>query len=358
MNNTEPQPNGAPDQRSVAASARMPEIAQKGQETDEARGRQEGAAAQDWAQAEQANQKKLVPAQPPSAADQKAGTNSGTTAKTTKTGFIAGVIIFVILTAIAVGIGIGCLWNGTGKERLRLVLYGNVDLRQVELAFNNSERITEVLVQEGDKVKHGQILARLDTSRLVPELEGARADLVNARQQWERLTTVSKLTTGRAISQQDLDAAKAALDISQARTTLSERKLADAELMSPCDAVVRTRILEPGEMSSPQRAVLDLSITNPKWIRAYVSETDLGNVQQGMKASIAADSFPGRTLSGWVGFISSIAEFTPKTVQTQELRPNLVYEIRVFVEDPHDDMRLGMPATITLEMHPSVHDRP
>jgi HlyD family secretion protein len=267
-------------------------------------------------------------------------------------------VILVVLAAVAVGFGIGRLGRNSEKDQDRLVLYGNVDLRQVELAFNNSERIAEVLVQEGDKVTRGQILARLDTSRLQPQAASAKADLVNAEQQWKRLSALAKLTTGRAISQQDLDSAKAALDMAQARLTVAEQKLADAELVSPRDAVVRSRLLEPGEMISPQRPVLDLAITDPKWIRAYVSELDLGKIHQGMKASISVDSFPGRIFSGWVGFISSVAEFTPKEVQTEELRPSLVYEVRIFVQDPQDEMRLGMPATVSLELNPAARSQP
>ena len=296
------------------------------------------------------------------------------------------------------------------------MLYGNVDLRQVDLAFNNSERIAEVLVQEGAKVERGQVLARLDTSRLKPQaataaavveaqqavvdklhrgsrpqeiaqaqanVASARADHVNAQQQWRRLTALTEVTTGRAVSEQDLESAKAAMDASLARLEVAEkaldlaeigprkediaqgeaqlradqsqlellrRQLADAELVAPSDAVVRSRLLEPGEMVSPQRPVLNLAILDPKWIRAYVPESDLGRIHSGMRASISTDSFPARALSGWVGFIASVAEFTPKTVQTPELRSSLVYEIRVFVQDPQDEMRLGMPATVVLQL--------
>jgi HlyD family secretion protein len=212
----------------------------------------------------------------------------------------------------------------------------------------------------------------------------AKADQVNASLQWRRVKALSGLTTGKAVSQQDLDSAKAALDSAEARLAMAQKgldlsvigpraediaqgeaqlrvnqaqldllrqKLADAELVSPSDAVVRSRLLEPGEMITPQRAVYNLAITNPKWVRAYVSDPDLGKIHPGMKASIGADSFPGRAFSGWVGFISSVAEFTPKSVETVELRSSLVYEIRVFVEDPQDEMRLGMPATVSLELN-------
>jgi HlyD family secretion protein len=116
--------------------------------------------------------------------------------------------------------------------------------------------------------------------------------------------------------------------------------------------------LEPGEMAAPQRPVLNLAIIDPKWVRAYVAETDLGKIHTGMKASISTDSFPGQALSGWVGFIASVAEFTPKSVQTEELRSSLVYEVRVFVQDPSDEMRLGMPATVLLELAPSTRNKP
>jgi HlyD family secretion protein len=334
---------------------------------------------------------------------------------------IAGTLV---LAAVALALVLFSFGRKSEKDGDRLSLYGNVDLRQVELAFNNNERIAEVLVQEGDKVAHGQILARLDTSRLKPQVAvaaagveaqeaavqrlhngsrpeeiaqaqanvaSAKADLLNADQQWQRLTALAKLTTGRAISQQDLDGAKAALDGAQARLAVAEkaldlsaigprkediaqgeaqlranqaqlellrRQLGDTELVSPCDAVVRSRLLEPGEMASPQRPVFNLAITDPKWIRAYVSEVDLGKLHPGMKASVSADSFPGRTFSGWVGFISAVAEFTPKAVQTEELRPSLEYEVRVFVQDPKDELRLGMPATVQLALNQAAQGRP
>ena len=333
------------------------------------------------------------------------------------------IVGLVVLAAIAIGFGLGRVGRNPEKDQDRLVLFGNVDLRQVDLSFNDSERIAEVLVQEGAKVTRGQVLARLDTSRLKPEaataeavveaqqavveklhhgsrpqeiaqaqanVASAKADQVNARQQWVRMTALTKLTTGRAISEQDLESAKDAMDSAQARLEVAEkaldmaqigprkedvaqgeaqlranqsqlellrRQLADSELVAPSDAVVRSRLLEPGEMVSPQRPVLNLAILDPKWVRAYVSEPDLGRIHAGMKASVSTDSFPGRALSGWVGFISSVAEFTPKTVQTPELRSSLVYEIRVFVQDPQDEMRLGMPATVQLHLDPAARSQ-
>jgi HlyD family secretion protein len=302
---------------------------------------------------------------------------------------------------------------------LELVLYGNVDLRQVELAFNNSERIAAVLVQEGDRVKTGEILARLDTGRLWPQVreaearvaaqrevveklhhgsrseeiaqaranvESAKADAINAGAQYKRRKTLAQ---NSVISQQDLDNAKAALDVANAKLALNQKaldlaiagpraediaeaeaelngdeaqldllrqELADAELVAPVDAVVRARLMEPGEMAAPEKPVLSLAVINPKWVRAYVAEPDLGKLQTGMAASVTVDSFPDRQFQGWVGFVSPVAEFTPKTVQTAELRTSLVYEVRVFVKDPVDQLHLGSPASVHLIA--SVNARP
>jgi len=325
-------------------------------------------------------------------------------------------ILIALLVVLAVGGGLAWWFSQRGAETAELVLHGNVDLRQVQLSFNNSERIAAVLIEEGDRVRKGQLVARLDTSRLEPQVaqaeaqvaaqrevvarlhngsrpeeiaqaranvESAKASVVKARSNYERLKSAAEISAGRAVRQQDVDDAKAALDVAQAQLAVNEKaldlavigprkediaqneaqlrgneaqlallrqQLADAQLIAPVDAVVRTRILEPGDMASPQKPVFSLAITDPKWIRAYVSEPDLGKVHSGMTASIMVDSFPKRRFEGWVGFVSPVAEFTPKTVQTEELRTSLVYEVRVFVKDPSDELRLGMPATVYLNL--------
>jgi HlyD family secretion protein len=324
--------------------------------------------------------------------------------------------ILIVLLILIGAATVGLTWWLTRRENnsRELVLYGNVDLRQVQLSFNNSERIAAVLVQEGDRVRKDQLVARLDTRRLEPQVAqaeaqaaaqrqvvqrlrsgsrpeeiaqaranvaSAKADAENARQQYERIKSAAEMSAGRAVRQQDVDTAKAALQVAEAKLVVNQRaldlavigprkediaeaearlraeeaqlallrqQLVDAELLAPMDGVIRTRVLEPGDMASPQKPVFSLAITDPKWVRAYVSEPELGKIHEGMSAAVAVDSFPNRRFEGWVGFISPVAEFTPKPVQTQELRPSLVYEIRVFVKDPSDELRLGMPATVYL----------
>jgi membrane fusion protein PltH len=329
-------------------------------------------------------------------------------------------LIVAIVILAAAGVTAWWLVGRTPSQR-ELVLYGDVDLRQVDLAFNDSGRIAALDVQEGDRVKRGEILARLDTSRLEPQVdeaeataaaerdvvarmhhgsrpqeiaearanvESAAADAANARRQYQRLKT---LAANGVVSQQDLDNAKAAMDVAAAKLDVNQKaldlavagprqediaqaeaelradeaqvaflrqQLADTQLAAPAEAVVRSRLMEPGEIASPQRPVFSLAVIDPKWVRAYVAETDLGKLRMGMAASIAIDSFPDQRFRGWVGFVSPVAEFTPKNVETEELRTSLVYEVRVFVKDPADQLHLGSPATVSIAIGGVSQDQP
>lgn len=317
---------------------------------------------------------------------------------------------FVLLVLVAAALA----WKVTqrGSDDAGLVLYGNVDLRQVSLAFNGSGRIKALAANEGDQVKAGQELGALDTKTLELEIAQAKAqlgaaeqvllrlrngsrpeeiaqaraklaagqaDFDNAKAQLARIHSANSSTEGRAVSSQDADSgeakqkvakanldsaakalalleagprkeeigeAQAKVEASRAQLALLEHNRDEAHLRAPVDAVVRSRLLEPGDMASPQKPVLSLALLHPKWVRAYVAEADLGRIKSGMAAQVSTDSHPGQSIAGRVGYISSVAEFTPKTVQTEELRTSLVYEVRVFVEDAQDQLRLGMPATV------------
>jgi len=317
----------------------------------------------------------------------------------------------IVLVAVAAAVAIAVYLHGA-PDSDELALYGNVELRQVSVAFNASERISEILVEEGDVVRKGQAIARLDTSRLSPQaamaeaqmaaqsaalerlrngsrpeeiaqarasLQAAKAEAINAGRQYERAKALQAVS---AVSRQAADDARAAAEVAKARVVVEQRalelaiagpraediaqaeaqlrmtqaqldllrrQLADAELAAPVDGVVRSRLMEPGEMASTTRPVVSIAVSDPKWIRAYVSEPNLGRVRPGMPATVVTDSFPDRPLRGRVGFISPVAEFTPRTVQTEDLRTSLVYEIRILVDDPEDLLRLGMPATVALQ---------
>jgi len=322
-------------------------------------------------------------------------------------------IVRPLLAVLVLGSLAGGAWFLVGRQpgasADQLVLYGNVDIRQVDLAFNGSERIARVLVQEGDRIKQGQLLAQLDTQRLQyavahdeaqvaaqrqvvdrmeagsrpEEIRKARADVDAAEAEARNAERVNqrlqRLLAKKVASQQDADDARAANDAAQARLKaarealalalagpreedkaaakatlrayeaqlgLARRELADAQLYAPADGIIQNRILEPGDMASPQRSVLTLALSNPLWVRAYVGEPDLGKISPGMNTVVTTDSYPDKRYRAWIGFVSPTAEFTPKSVETREVRTRLVYEVRVFVCNPQDELRLGMPATV------------
>ena len=105
-------------------------------------------------------------------------------------------------------------------------------------------------------------------------------------------------------------------------------------------------------MASPGRPVLTLALADPVWVRAYIPETDLGKIHPGMPAAVITDSFPDKRYPAWIGYISPTAEFTPKTVETADVRTHLVYQVRVFACNPANELRLGMPATVVVPLQP------
>ena len=140
------------------------------------------------------------------------------------------------------------------------------------------------------------------------------------------------------------------LKVDEAQLALAAEVLKDTELHATADGIIRNRILEPGDMVTPQTPVLTLALTNPVWVRTYVPETVLGKLALGLSADVSTDSYPGKTYRGWVGYISPTAEFTPKNVETPELRTRLVYQVRVYVCNPDNELRLGMPATAAIPL--------
>lgn len=322
------------------------------------------------------------------------------------------ILIVVVILAVVVALGAFWYYGRSSETPSTLTLYGNVDIRQVSLAFEGNGRLSSVKAEEGDQIKAGQILAQLDTTTLEwqkKEVEarldaqnetlrklrnGARpqeiaqaksrvvasqAEEKRAEQDWHRLTRLSKNTHGQAVSTQDLDLAKSTWEVTKAKvaevqealrlmeegsraediavaqaqmraleaqSALLKHQIEEGTLKAPVDAVIRSRLLEPGDIATPQKPVFTLALTTPKWVRVYVNETDLGRIKSGMIADIYTDTNPQKAIAGSIGYISSVAEFTPKTVQTEDLRTSLVYEVRVVVQDDGDALRLGQPVTV------------
>ena len=248
----------------------------------------------------------------------------------------------------------------------RLTLYGNVDVREVDLAFNVEGPIDVMHVEEGDRVGRGQVLAALEADRFIYDEASARARvreakarLVNARR---TLARQEKLFRGGNTSEQRLDDARQAVDATEAEiealeqaAALAAYRLDRTRLVSTVDGTVLVRIREPGAVVLGNSPVYSIAIDDPVWVRTYVDEPNLGRVFPGMTALVMTDTDPEAPYEGWVGFISPTAEFTPKTVETPELRTDLVYRLRVYVANPDRRLRQGMP--VTVELVPEVFDR-
>jgi HlyD family secretion protein len=320
----------------------------------------------------------------------------------------------IVAVAIVLTLGVGGLfayfYAREHDAPTGLTLYGNVDIREVELAFRVGGRLESLFVDEGDAIVAGQALGRIDAQPYrealavaVARVEQARANLAklerglrpaevqqaravvreaeasfeNARLELERQ---EGLLPRRATTQRDVDAARAnrdrtaatlaaarqglllaeegfrAEDIAVAKAELAavdaQREqlataLADTELAAPADGVVLARVREPGSMLAQGQPVLTLSLRDPIYVRAYVREPDLGHVRPGARAYVTTDSSPKR-YEGRVGFVSPRAEFTPKSVETASLRTDLVYRVRIVVENADDGLRQGMPVTVSI----------
>ena len=316
----------------------------------------------------------------------------------------------VLLAASAAAAAVLGWWLlAPGGETRRL--YGDVEIRQVDLAFNAEGRVMQMPNQEGDKVKAGQLLATLDDATYAnalalsearrdaaraqldlllagsryEDIDHARAALASAQAQLAHAKVSyirQQVLVGRgATPQQTLDDARMALDSAQAQVDGAQAQLTElingprkqeidaaraqyqeaeaqvalaqteeshTKLYSPVDGVVMTRVIEPGTVVLPSNTVYSIANTAETWVHAFAPETMLGRVAPGTKVTITGDTPGSKTYHGVIGYVSPMAEFTPKTVETPDLRTQLVYRFRVRVTDADDGLRQGMPVTVTL----------
>ena len=172
------------------------------------------------------------------------------------------------------------------------------------------------------------------------------------------------------ISDQDYDDAISSRDVfsanlkeAQAALGVAQTNLNDTELYAPADGTILTRIREPGTVVRQADPIYTLSLLSPVWVRAFVSEGQLGLIYPGMPAEVHTDTPGGQVYKGHIGFISPVAEFTPKTVETTQLRTDLVYRLRIIADNPDQGLRQGMPVTVKLPLRsqaakPNQEQRP
>ena len=242
-----------------------------------------------------------------------------------------------------------------------LVASGTVEATEAQLGFQAPGRIEEITVHEGDMVKQGQVLARLDTRETEARLAQARAQVRAAQvrlSEAERdLRRSRELLGGGAIGQEAYDKAQTAQKVArsdddQARAQVAalEAVLANMQVRASFDGIVTIRHHEPGEIVPAGTPILTIMNPHDRWVRIYIAENRLGALQLRGKASIKTDTYPSKRYAGEVIYIASQAEFTPKNVQTAEERVKLVYAVKVRVtEDPNFELKPGMPADVQLE---------
>lgn len=246
------------------------------------------------------------------------------------------------------------------RERGILILYGNVDVRQVDLGFRVLGRVVTMPFQEGDFVPKGTFMGALEERPYIDQvteaeatIESIKAALLNAEEIFQRR---QELVSEGGVSREDYETSLATRDslaanLKQAEAALlvAQKNLADTRVYAPTDGTILTRIREPGTVVNPGDPIYTLSILSPVWIRAYVPEPELGDIYYGMPAKVFTDTKGGPVYDGHIGFISPVAEFTPKTVETTQLRTDLVYRLRIIAENPDRYFKQGMPVTVKLE---------
>ncbi len=303
-----------------------------------------------------------------------------------------------------------CLIYFTGcfQEKKETKFYGNVDVRTVSLAFRVSGRLETLNFDEGEKLKKGDVIATIENSIFkenlnqinaqinlqeiqiqklekgyrIEEIEKSKAKLSEVKANLDRVNKdfqrAQTLLKSNSISEQSYDNTKAQAldlqaqydyaksslellqngyekeDILSAKATLESLKAQrnilqinynDTVLYSPVDGTIITKVYEAGSIVNSSQTIVEIAKSDEFWVRSYLSEKYLGLVKAGMKAVITTDG--NKTYEGVVSFISPLAEFTPKTVQTEDLRTDLVYRFRIIVNNVDDNLKQGMPVTIT-----------
>lgn len=271
-------------------------------------------------------------------------------------------ILFLILSLLIIGTLAGYKYYTYKKENSdELTLYGNVDVRQVDVSFRVLGRVDDMPFEEGDLIRKGTLVGKLEKQPYEDQVKQAEAQVASLQAQLENaevnLKRRDQLVGTQSVSKEDYENAlyaqkqlTANLKAAEANLGIARRNLSDTEVYSMQDGTVLTRIREPGSVLNPTEPIYTISILDPVWIRAFVDEKHLGQIYPGMPADVYTDTPNGKVFHGQVGFISPVAEFTPKTVETTSLRTDLVYRLRIYVNNPEWGLRQGMPVTVKLPL--------
>lgn len=223
------------------------------------------------------------------------------------------------------------------------------DWERAQTLYKNDDISTAQFDQYRNRFESAQAALKSAQEREALVLAGPRVEQINAQQaQVERARGALKAAEANAIEikrrEQDIQARRAEVSRSKASLALIDTQIGDTTAFSPVDGVVLVKSADVGEILAPGTTVMTVGDIDHPWLRGYVNETDLGKVKLGSIAKVTTDSYPGKTYTGHVTFISSEAEFTPKQIQTQQERVKLVYRIKIEIENPKRELKSNMPA--------------
>lgn len=272
----------------------------------------------------------------------------------------------VVLILIICGAGLVLWQQRLGQQTNGIKLFGNVDIRQVDISFQVGGVIEKMLFEEGERVKTGDLLAELDAKdyrenylKAVAEVKRQTAIRDEAQSVLETNVPLCEknITSRRSCTSyaNALHEAEGALESAIVSQRYQKNQLEYTQIFAPDDGIITSRIQEPGATVKSGQIVYTIAKDRPLWIRTYIPETRLGNVKYNTKARVITDSLDPltgkkREYVGRVGYISPVAEFTPKTVETEDLRTDLVYRIHIYVDKTDDFLRQGMPVTVEIDL--------
>lgn len=270
-----------------------------------------------------------------------------------KTKYLIAAILLIILIAASAAL---LLWERGNGDNL-LELYGNVDIRQVDLGFRVFGRLKSLNFEEGDRVEKGQVMAELDDRPYRLALEEATAGALSVKEKLansnELFQRREKLVDEKSISKEEYQQSLYNAKVLQANFTEAlaavesgKLRLEDTVLKAPSNGVVTTRVREVGTVLNIGMPVYSVTLDEPIFVRAYVDERELGLLFPGKEAEVLTDTPENPLYRGHIGYISPVAEFTPKNVEAPDLRTSLVYQLRIVIDNPDRGLRRGMPVTI------------
>ncbi|MDO5309893.1 MAG: efflux RND transporter periplasmic adaptor subunit [Planctomycetia bacterium] len=320
-------------------------------------------------------------------------------------------LALVLIVVVAVGAYFYFRHNGQATEAsTEATYYGNIEIRRVNLGFRVAGKLTSIAFEEGQSVRVGELIATLDAEPFEADVASATALREQARATLERLENGArakeleqaralveecratltlaesefarneKLIKNHAVSERDYDSSSASLEVAKSRLTqaiaslelleegarveeIAEARaklaqmdasvtkvkiaLSDTKLYAPNDGVILTRVAEPGAIVSAGQTIATFSLQDVVWAYIFVEERDLCRLAPGMPAYVTTDA-SDKVYTGHIGYISPEAEFTPKTVETPNLRTNLVYRTRIVTDDADEFLRQGAPVDVRI----------